>query len=438
MSTVSTPEASAETSGGKNDGPPKRSTSGRGRGVVAWVLLVIAAILLPLGVVGFWGQRSLTDTERYVATVAPLSQDQAIREQIATAATDALQKQVDSNQTIDNLLSSLPEPAQKLLKAPIEGAINSLISQVVHKLINSEQFDNLWIAANKNLQQQLISALQGDQSGAVKIQNDEVVLDIGTVIEKAKEELVAKGVTALADKPVPEAADREIVLLKSDQVKQARIIYAFSVPIARWLLPLAIVLFLASVLISTRRARMVLASGVAIAIGMTALSIGLTVAREQVSNSFASTPYESVVNTFFVTLTRYLSTAVSAAITIGVVVAVLGWFGGRSHPATSLRGLIGGGLRQAGARVNGTALAGVGKALRDHPTAVKIVIGVLATAVLLVIAEPITVASVLWVTAIALALAALAEFLSGIASPATPEDPGEESDRVPTAVIPTS
>lgn len=418
----------------------KVKKGGKARGAVAWVLLIIAAILLPLGVVGFWGQRSLTDTERYVETVAPLSQDPAIRDQVAAAATAALQQQIDSNQTIDDLLASLPAPAQKLLKAPIEGALNSLISQVVTKLVNSEQFDQLWVAANKNLQQQLISALEGDQSGSVKIQNDEVVLDIGTVIEKAKQELVDKGVTALADKPVPPAADRQIVLLKSEQVKQARIIYAFSVPVARWLLPLGLVLVLASILISTRRARMVLAAGVAITIGMAALSIGLTVARQQVADSFTNTPYATVVNTFFVTLTRYLTTAVSAGLTIGIIIAILGWFGGRSQPATSLRGAIGGGLRRAGSRVDGSAFDTIGRTFRSHPTAVKIVIAVVATALLFIVSDPITVASVVWLTVIALAVTALCEFISGIGSSTAGDDtsPSDDTATTPTTVIPTN
>jgi hypothetical protein len=401
--TVSEPPTSTAT----------RPRGGRVRGFIAWLLIVVAGILVPLAMVAYWGQRSITDTEQWVTTVAPLAQDQAIRDQVSTATSEAILKQIDNNTTIDDFLSGLPPRAQEALKTPIEAAINGLVTQVVNKIVNSTQFQELWINANRTLQSQIIGALSGDESGAVTLQNDEIVLDIGTVIEAAKRELVDRGVTALADRPVPPAADRQIVLMKGDQVKQAQLIYALTIPLARLLLPLVAVLFLAAVAISTRRARVVMGTGIAIALGLAALSIGLTYAREAITNSFSGTAFQSVVEIFYITLTRYLSTAISAGLTLGIVIAVIGWYGGRSRPATAVRQAVGGGLRSSGARVKGGGLAGVGAFLRARGTLVKVVIGLLAT-VALFLFEPISVSSVLWLTVIALALVAVVDFLAGI------------------------
>lgn len=420
--------------------PPASTVSkprgGRFRGVIAWVLVVVAGILVPLAMVAFWGQRSITDTERWVTTVAPLAQDQAIRDQVANAATEAILKQIDDNTVIDDFLNGLPPRAQEALKTPIEAAINGLVSQVVTKVVNSPKFQELWINANRTLQSQIIGALSGDESGAVKLENDEIVLDVGTVIEAAKDELVKKGVTALENRPVPPAADRQIVLMKGDQVKQAQLIYALTIPLARLLLPLVAVLFLAAVAISTRRARVVMGAGVAMAIGLGALSIGLTYAREAISNSFTGTAFQSVVEIFYVTLTRYLSTAISAGLTVGIVIAILGWYGGRSRPATAVRQAIGGGLRSSGNRVQGGGLSGLGGFLRARGTLVKVGIGILAT-IALFLFDPISVSSVLWLTVIALALVALVDFLSGIGGKDTVPQPPTDGT-TPTLVTPTT
>ena len=98
--------------------PPASTVSkprgGRFRGVIAWVLVVVAGILVPLAMVAFWGQRSITDTERWVTTVAPLAQDQAIRDQVANAATEAILKQIGSQNYVVGL--RVPE-ARTLLDA---------------------------------------------------------------------------------------------------------------------------------------------------------------------------------------------------------------------------------------------------------------------------------------------------------------------------------
>ncbi len=413
-----------------------KSGGGKVRGFIAWLLVVVAGLLVPLAMVAFWGQRSVTDTERWVATVAPLAEDQAIRDKVATATTDAILTQIDNNTTLDDFLNGLPPRAQEALKTPIEAAINSLVTQVVTKLVNSPKFQELWINANRTLQSQIIGALSGDESGAVKLQGDEIVLDIGTVIEAAKQELVDRGVTALADRPLPPAADRQIVLMKGDQVKQAQLIYALTVPLARLLLPLVAVLFLAAVAISTRRARVVMGTGIALVVGLGALSLGLTYAREAISNSFSGTAFQDVVEIFYVTLTRYLSTAISAGLTLGIVIAIIGWYGGRSRPATAVRQSVGGGLRSSGGRVKGGALAGLGAFLRARGTLIKVVIGLLATAALFLF-EPISVSSVLWLTVIALVLIAGVDFLSGIGSSEADVEPPADGT-TPTVVTPTT
>ena len=86
---------------------------------------------------------------------------------------------------VEEALSALPPAAVEKLKAPIEGAIQSLVTQVTTKIVESKEFADFWVKANTKVQQTLIQVLSGDPNGAVQIQGDEVVLDTAP-IAKAK------------------------------------------------------------------------------------------------------------------------------------------------------------------------------------------------------------------------------------------------------------
>jgi type VI protein secretion system component VasK len=59
----------------------------RWRTIVAALLLVLACVLAPLGVVAVWARNQVTNTDRYVATVAPLASDPAIQQAITDRIT---------------------------------------------------------------------------------------------------------------------------------------------------------------------------------------------------------------------------------------------------------------------------------------------------------------------------------------------------------------
>ena len=50
---------------------------GRARGVLAVTLVVLGALLAPVGAVTLWARQVATDTDTYVNLVAPLAQDPA-------------------------------------------------------------------------------------------------------------------------------------------------------------------------------------------------------------------------------------------------------------------------------------------------------------------------------------------------------------------------
>ncbi len=316
---------------------PKKPRRFGVRAIAAGLCLVLATLLLPLGMVGFWGQRTLTNTEQFVATVGPLGSDPAIVNSIAETVSDALTQNVDLEAEVKKYLP----PAAAPLAGPIAGAIPTFVEQATVKLLSTEQFQELWTKAVGSLQEAVIKVLEGNNDGPVTESNGQIVLDLGVVIEAVKQRLVDQGLTAIADAPIPPAADREIVLLNADQVQQAQLIYKLTVPAAQFLIVFVALLFVGAIVLARRRWRMVGIVGVGVLIGAGLLRAFLAIAPDQLTNTFVGTPFETSIAIFFDTLTTFLLSSVNLTVLIGLVLVIVGWVFSEQKYAVALRTKVG-------------------------------------------------------------------------------------------------
>ncbi|ELP63811.1 hypothetical protein STRTUCAR8_02429, partial [Streptomyces turgidiscabies Car8] len=71
------------------------------------VLLLLALLLAPVAVVAAWVQDTVSDTDRYVKTVAPLASDPAVQEVVINRLTVRMVKNVDVAAVTDALATSL-------------------------------------------------------------------------------------------------------------------------------------------------------------------------------------------------------------------------------------------------------------------------------------------------------------------------------------------
>lgn len=305
------------------------------RSIAAVVCFALAALLFPVSVVSFWGQRTLTDTERFVQTFGPLPAQPAIKQAIATQVSDALIETLDLEKIITDNLG----PKASVIAGPLSMALEDFVYKITMKVLDSEQFQQLWNEAIRKLQEATISALSGDRGGAVQIEGDDLVLDLSSVVTKVKEALVARGITAAENVQIP-AADQQIVLMDATQLKQAQMIYGFSVPIARWLIVIAAVLFIAAIALARRRIRMVIAVGVAALATAALLQIALWTGASFLTSSFAGTPWAAAGAVFFYTLTGYLGSAVAWIFVIGLLIVIVASFFSSNRYAVRLRARV--------------------------------------------------------------------------------------------------
>jgi hypothetical protein len=136
----------------------KKSTAARVKTVVNWrkVSIIALASLGVLFLTGFtishWTHRQILTTDNYVELVGPLPKDPSVSAAIADLSVNKLFETIDLQAKITEVL---PPPAAFLAPALTE-QIDLRATNVTQKLIQSDQFQGIWIAANRAAHQRLM------------------------------------------------------------------------------------------------------------------------------------------------------------------------------------------------------------------------------------------------------------------------------------------
>ncbi|MER7251265.1 hypothetical protein [Kribbella sp. NPDC000426] len=359
----------------------KRPSKGRSAAVI--VCLVLAALLTTPAAIAYWGQRTLNDTTRYVNTVGPLVNSPEVQDAIATKVTDTIQDQVDIEALLNDVFSGVitDRPRLQRLVGPLSGAINSLIERQVREFIASDAFADLWTAANTRAQQTLQRVLKGDQTGAVSLQGEQIVLDVSQVIDQVKQRLVDRGLTIVQNVPIPDV-DKQIVLMEAPQVKQLRTIYAFANPVAQWLIVVVAGLYLLALLLSRRRPRTTVIIGVLMAANALLIALALTVGRQLFIDALSGTTFSTAAAVFYDQLLSYLERGRQVFFRLGLVIVVIGWFAGPNKSGTAVRTAVRDGLEGIGAALSNGPVGTAGRWVAANARWLRVVIGLLGAVVL--------------------------------------------------------
>jgi hypothetical protein len=370
-------------------------------------------VLTTPAAIAYWGQRTLNDGERYLQTVGPLVESPEVQQAISTTVTDAIEKQVDVEAVLNNVFAGVitQRPRLEQLVGPLSGAINGLIEREVAAFVASDTFEDIWIAVNTRAQQALVRLLQGDESGAISLQDGKVVLDLSDVIDEVKNRLVARGLTVVENVPIPEV-DKQIVLLEAPQVEQLRTIYAFANPVAQWLIVVVAALYLAAFLLARRRPRMAVGIGVGLALNALLVAFALSVGRQLFVNELAGTVFGPASKVFYDTLLAYLERGWHVFLWLGAILAVAGWFCGQNQSGTAVRNTVSGGLETVGSHLDYEGVRNVGKWVGANAPWLRIACGVLGVIVLLW-GNDISPSRLAWSTALVVLLLLVIQVLVG-------------------------
>ncbi|MGZ0205830.1 hypothetical protein ACNFR7_37320, partial [Streptomyces sp. RM1] len=329
------------TPGGPGRPEPARRGHGVRRGLASalgGLLLVLGCLLVPLAVVATWAADLVGDTDRYVATVAPLASDPAVQEAAADRATDALMAHIHLPDLLAGVAPKDRPALEKALGTGLGGALQGAVREFVHdrarKAAASPAFATVWTDANRRAHGVLDRTLTG--AGAVRLTDDTVTLDLAPLVDDVKRRLVGDGMAFAAHLPTPHA---EFTLLQSHQVGTARTYLRLLRIAGNWLPVLAVVLIAAGVLLSRRRRRALAAGCLGAAVATALLGIGLRVLRGFYLDRLPADVSPAAAGAVYDTLTRFLATAARTVIVLAVVIALGAWLTGTGRRAGLVRGL---------------------------------------------------------------------------------------------------
>ena len=363
----------------------------------------------------FWGQRTLTDPQRYIETVGPLVNSSEVQDAIGTAAIQTFEKQVNVEAILDDVFAQVltDRPRLQRLVGPLASGVNSLIEREVRSFIASDTFADLWLASQTRAQQAFMRIMEGNSSGAISLQGDQVVLDIGDVLEQVKQRLIARGLTVLQNVPIPDV-NKQIVLMDAPKLAQARTVYAFTRPIATWLLPVVALLYLIAFMLARRRPLMAAAIGVSFAVNALLVAFALNVSERLVVNAFSGTVLAPASTVIYTQLLSFLTRGWQVILWLGIILIVAGWFAGITGAAVAFRRWLSGGLRAGGAAVGTQGLVPTGRWVASNAGWLRVV-AVVIGAVVLLWGMDTSLSRLAWSTVLVVVLLVLIELAAGLA-----------------------
>jgi hypothetical protein len=392
---------------------PGRAARQRWRTVMAVLLIVLGCVLAPLAGVAVWARNQVTNTDRYLATVAPLASDPAIQNAIADQITAQVFTYIDMQgltvQAVDALADRglSPQLANQLraLSTPIANGVQSFTRTQVGKVVQSPAFADAWVQANRLAHEELVKALTGEGGGAITVENDTVSINLAAFIQTVKQQLIAAGFT-LAER-IPQV-NASFVLFQSKDITRARSAFNLLTTLGNWLPVIALLLLGLGVYVARDHRRALVGAGLGVAVAMLALALGLAVFRSIYLDAVPATvlPHDAAA-VLYDTIVRFLRAGLRTVFVLGLVVAAGAFLTGRSVTATRTRqglahgigwlrrGAEGAGLRTGPVgtwvhanrrllRIGAAVLASLALVFWDRPTG-RVVIG-LALALLVVLA----------------------------------------------------
>lgn len=318
-----------------------------GRSIFAGIVLGVAVLMAPIAAMGTWARLQLVDADRFVATFAPLAADPYVQDFVAAQVSAAIQEQVDLDAVVSEVFDGLREldlppraaSALTLLEAPAASGLASLVDGVVHDVVASDQFADIWAQALRLTHERAVAIMQNSPDTALQLADDGVLsIDLGVVVDRVKSILAERGV-GFADL-IPEI-DRSIPIAQADALILIRTVYQIAVAAGFWLPWVVLGLVAAGILLARNRLRAVFWTSAAFAVAFLLLAAGVGIGRTFFIGAVSpSIMTAAAAQSLFDQVTSLLSPTIAALALVGVLIAVWAWLAGSSRAAVAVRGVL--------------------------------------------------------------------------------------------------
>lgn len=303
-----------------------------------WVgfLIALGSIALSNWLILRWMELYVFDTQTYVETVGPLTKDPAVANALSAYATEKLYSSIDLETEIRE---ALPEKAS-FLAAPLAGQVEVATEKIGTKLISSDQFNSIWIAANQTAHTALMTVLEKPKP-EFNTEKERVVfgINISPFLEQIRTRLQSSDTATITPTSRMQQSG-ELAISLREQIQTMRAAYQYSQAMYVLLPLITIACYLAAIAIASSRWRAVLAISITVTVVTAIELILLKAARPEVISQVA-TEYQAAAGVVWDTMTAGFKTVTTNTMLIGVGLTVVTMLAGPFSWAQRLRKMIG-------------------------------------------------------------------------------------------------
>ena len=340
----------------------RRPWARRTRGVVTWVLIVLASLLIPISVLSAWAIRTVTNTDQYVATMAPLARNPVIIDHLARKATNEL---FESSTVKDAVTSALPAKAKPIVQ-PILTEVEAYVYGLAVKVLESQQFGQLWDTLNRHTHDTVVDVLTGKQTSLTSNlgKGGQVVVNVTPILNNIVEQANQRGVTLFNPiKPLLSQGNHlGVTVVSKSQVSKFSRLFNTLVTLG-WAVPVtALVLGILAIVIAVDRRRALLRMSVGVGLFTLVLLVGLAYGRTTFLNEAVNQHFDRNVSAaVWDILLRFLKADLRWMLLATVLVAIVAWVFGPARYAVGIRRLVARAARWLWAQAK-SVKAGAGRA----------------------------------------------------------------------------
>jgi hypothetical protein len=248
--------------------PSQQQNKKRIRRFTSWILGSLAATLVILGIVSLWLNNTLTDTDNYVETVAPLSRNLEVQNFVADMIASSIYQDADTSVLAQTLLSK--EQLRSNNKTEQNEHVEDIIRQEIFGYMRSDIFEKRWVDANRSIHNDLTTQLQND--------DNRLVLDFGPIIAGVREDLTStrlKSVLIASNSSSASSENAGIVQVNNQSVGRIKQGYSMINTVVWVFIAIILIVILLAEMFSTNRLNT--AKRILLSSGITAVVFGLLI-----------------------------------------------------------------------------------------------------------------------------------------------------------------
>lgn len=277
-----------------------RGSAGAGRSFVSALLGVVAIVLMPLSLLAYWASTTLTDTNAFVAEVAPVVEKPQVQQALA-----------------DGIVSGVLDSIQ--LQPAIEKALEPAIAQEATRIVASPQVAHAWSEGLRGAHTQFVRVMTGQANAGLDAQG-RVTLTLKIPVPGLTGALAQAGAGDAAAALTPTVT---IPLMSASQLHAAQRLYRIGNAWGPWGPVIVTVLALLSIMLA-RRWRTATAL---IAVGWLGMSVALVmflmVAREPLMGNVTPATARTIADAAYGLASRGLYAEIGVAVGVSVLMLVV-------------------------------------------------------------------------------------------------------------------